>query len=140
MSELTEKKVTVLKGAEFLISDTDPQNTFIPEEVNEEQQMIRQMVRDFCEVHIYPNYKKIEKQEDNMSPVIYPNAKRYSGWRLYNGKLLLISGGMKMPNSNKVMKETCDTTELMMMMRDSLVLRFKDHIQGYYRKANNAIR
>jgi len=84
--------------------------------------------------------KHESQQEDNMSPVIYPNAKRYSGWRLYNGKLLLISGGMKMPNSNKVMKETCDTTELMMMMRDSLVLRFNDHIQGYYRKANNAIR
>jgi alkylation response protein AidB-like acyl-CoA dehydrogenase len=67
MAETTENKVTVLKGAEFLISDTEPQNTFIPEEVNEEQQMIRQMVRDFCEVHIYPNYKKIEKQEDNIS-------------------------------------------------------------------------
>ncbi len=64
---MTENKVTVLKGAEFLISETEPQNTFIPEEVNEEQQMIRQMVRDFCEVHIYPNYKKIEKQEDNIS-------------------------------------------------------------------------
>jgi alkylation response protein AidB-like acyl-CoA dehydrogenase len=67
MAEMTENKVTVLKGAEFLISETEPQNTFIPEEVNEEQQMIRQMVRDFCEVHIYPNYKKIEKQEDNIS-------------------------------------------------------------------------
>ncbi len=67
MAELTDNKVTVLKGAEFLISDSEPQHTFIPEEVNEEQQMIRQMVRDFCEVHIYPNYKKIEKQEDNIS-------------------------------------------------------------------------
>ena len=70
MAELTDNKVTVLKGAEFLISDSEPQNTFIPEEVNEEQQMIRQMVRDFCEVHIYPNYKKIEKQEDNISKTL----------------------------------------------------------------------
>jgi hypothetical protein len=68
MSQLTEdKKVEVLRGAEFLIRDTEAHNTFIPEEVNEEQMMIRQMVRDFCEVHIYPNYKKIEKQEDNIS-------------------------------------------------------------------------
>lgn len=70
MAELTDNKVTVLKGAEFLISDSEPQNTFIPEEVNEEQQMIRQMVRDFCEAHIYPNYKKIEKQEDNISKTL----------------------------------------------------------------------
>jgi alkylation response protein AidB-like acyl-CoA dehydrogenase len=68
MSQLTEdKKVEVLRGAEFLIRDSEAHNTFIPEEVNEEQMMIRQMVRDFCEVHIYPNYKKIEKQEDNIS-------------------------------------------------------------------------
>ena len=57
----------VLKGAEFLVKDSGWNDTFIPEEFNEEQIMIKQMVRDFCEVHIYPNYKKIEKQENNIS-------------------------------------------------------------------------
>jgi alkylation response protein AidB-like acyl-CoA dehydrogenase len=68
MQEINENQVVeVLKGAEFMVRDTLPHNTFIPEETNEEQQMIRQMVRDFCEAHIYPNYKKIEKQEDNIA-------------------------------------------------------------------------
>ena len=67
MSELTEKQAALLKGAEFLVRGSDINQTFIPEEANEEQNMIRQMVKDFCEVHIYPNYKKIEKQEDNIS-------------------------------------------------------------------------
>lgn len=57
----------VLKGAEFLVKDSGWNDTFIPEEFNEEQIMIKQMVRDFCEAHIYPNYKKIEKQENNIS-------------------------------------------------------------------------
>jgi len=71
MSQLTENQVVeVLRGAEFLVRDTQAHNTFIPEEANEEQMMIRQMVRDFCETHIYPNYKKIEKQEDNISKLL----------------------------------------------------------------------
>jgi len=57
----------VLKGAEFLVKDSGWNDTFIPEEFNEEQIMIKQMVRDFCEAHIYLNYKKIEKQENNIS-------------------------------------------------------------------------
>ena len=39
----------LLKGGEFLIKDEEVRNVFIPEELNEEQQMIRQMVREFAE-------------------------------------------------------------------------------------------
>ncbi len=60
----------VLEGAAFLIKESSAEQTFIPEEVNEEQQMIRQMVRDFCDTHIYPNYKKIEKQENQISKAL----------------------------------------------------------------------
>ena len=34
----------VLKGGEFLIRDTQPDDVFIPEELNEEQLMIKQTV------------------------------------------------------------------------------------------------
>ena len=68
MSETVEtQKGTILKGAEWLVRDSKIEGTFIPEQADEEQQMIRQMVRDFCEMHIYPNYAKIEKQENNIS-------------------------------------------------------------------------
>ncbi len=36
-----------LRGGEFIIRDTDPQQTFIPEEFNEDQRMVRQMCKDF---------------------------------------------------------------------------------------------
>lgn len=56
----------VLKGGEFLVRETSPQEVFIPEEFNEEQRMARKMVEDFLEQEIYPNVSKIEKQEDNI--------------------------------------------------------------------------
>lgn len=55
----------VLKGGEFIIRDTQPEDIFIPEELNEEQLMIREMVRDFLHNEILPNAEKIEKLEDN---------------------------------------------------------------------------
>jgi len=60
--ETTEKKT--IKGGEFLIKDTTYQEVFIPEEFDEEQQMIAQTCRDFLEAEVYPNLDKIDKQED----------------------------------------------------------------------------
>ncbi len=58
----------VLKGGEFLIKDADYTSTFIPEEFNEEQLMVQQMVQDFIDQEIKPNLNKIEKREDNIAP------------------------------------------------------------------------
>lgn len=43
----------LLKGGEFITKETDYKTVFIPEEWNEEQLMIRDMVKDFClkEIH-----------------------------------------------------------------------------------------
>ena len=64
----------VLKGGEFLIRDTPPDAVFIPEELNEEQRMIKQMAEDFLEQEIFPNAQKIEKQEDNIIPKLLKKA------------------------------------------------------------------
>ena len=58
----------VLKGGEFLIADADYSSTFTPEEFNEEQLMVKQMVEDFIQQEITPNLDKLEKQEDNIAP------------------------------------------------------------------------
>ncbi len=42
-------KKAVLRGGEFVVKDARPEDTFIPEELNEEQQMIRQMTQDFVQ-------------------------------------------------------------------------------------------
>ena len=53
MAEVATSEKT-LRGGEFLVRDTRPEEIFIPEEFNEEQRMIRDMVRDFVEGHIFP--------------------------------------------------------------------------------------
>ncbi len=45
--EDTLVKPTVLKGGEFLVKETKAESTFIPEDINEEQLMVKQMVKDF---------------------------------------------------------------------------------------------
>ncbi|MBK9015644.1 MAG: acyl-CoA dehydrogenase family protein [Saprospiraceae bacterium] len=41
-------KSNVLKGGEFIIKESAAADTFIPEDINEEQNMARQMVRDYA--------------------------------------------------------------------------------------------
>ena len=64
----------VLKGGEFLIRDTQPEDVFIPEDLNEEQLMIKQSVEDFLEQEIFPNVQKIEKQEEGLIPALLKKA------------------------------------------------------------------
>lgn len=59
---------TALQGGEFLIKDSLAEDIFIPEELNEEQRMIQETVRDFLHNEIFPNIEKIENQEDNIAP------------------------------------------------------------------------
>jgi len=66
MVEILEQQA-ILKGGEFLISETRPEDIFIPEEMDEEQQMIRQTCDEFVYNDIYTNIAKIEKQENNIA-------------------------------------------------------------------------
>ncbi len=53
-----------IKGGEFLIKETTYHEVFIPEEFDEEQQMIAQTCRDFLEAEVYPNLEKLDSHED----------------------------------------------------------------------------
>lgn len=66
MQEVTHDQLA-LRGGEFLIHRSSPSDVFIPEERNEEQQMIRQMVRDFVQQEVLPHREKIEKQEPGIT-------------------------------------------------------------------------
>lgn len=57
----------VLRGGEFLVRDTRPEEIFIPEQASEDQLMIIKMIRDFVETRVFPNLDKIEHQEDNIA-------------------------------------------------------------------------
>lgn len=67
MQDIAVKKA-FLKGGEFLVKDASATDIFIPEEMNEEQRMVQDMVRDFVANEVIPQMDKIEKQEDDIAP------------------------------------------------------------------------
>lgn len=60
----TMEKLNVLRGGAFVIQDSTPDDTFIPEELNEEQRMVQDMVRNFLKSEIDPVRNDLEKQKE----------------------------------------------------------------------------
>ena len=56
----------ILKGAEWLVKESEPDSTFIPEEFSEEQIMIRDMCNQFLETEIMPILDRIDKMEPGL--------------------------------------------------------------------------
>ncbi len=93
----------VLKGGEFLIRDTQPEDVFVPEDFNEEQLMIKQMAVDFLEQEIYPNAQKIEKQEAGVAPGLL---KKMGDLGLLGAHMPQEYGGLALDtNTNSVISE-----------------------------------
>ena len=57
----------VLNGGAFIIQDSTPDSTFIPEQLNEEQLMVRTMIDDFIKNDIQPNRQALEKQKEGLA-------------------------------------------------------------------------
>lgn len=57
----------LLRGGEFIVKDTEASRMFIPEEFNEEQLMVRDMVLDFMKNEIENNREAIEQQENDIA-------------------------------------------------------------------------
>lgn len=66
--------MSVLKGGEFLIKESNYKDIFIPEEFNEEQKMIAQMCQDFIDQDVNPNLDKIDSMEDGLMESILDKA------------------------------------------------------------------
>jgi alkylation response protein AidB-like acyl-CoA dehydrogenase len=62
MTTLTKK----IKGGEFIVKETDADSIFIPEEFNEEQNMIADMAKDFLRTEVLPHLDKIDVQEPGL--------------------------------------------------------------------------
>jgi len=61
---MSEKKA--LKGGEWLIKETPADDIFIPEEFDEEQQMMAQTCRDFTETRVLPAMDQLEKHDHEL--------------------------------------------------------------------------
>jgi len=57
-----------LKGGEWLIRESHPSETFIPEEFSEEQQMIRAMCMQFLDTEVFPIIERIDSLEQGLMP------------------------------------------------------------------------
>ena len=69
------------------------------------------------------------------SLAIYPEVHRYTEWYLYNGRLILHAdtiAGLSLKGEEPV----TDTAEIVLLMRDSLILRIGNKEQSFYRKVN----
>lgn len=56
----------MLSGGEFVIKETEASEVLIPENFDEEQQMIADMCREFVESNVFPNLDRIDKLEDGL--------------------------------------------------------------------------
>lgn len=63
-----------LKGGEFLIKETLPEQVFIPEEFDEEQKMIAETCQSFLEQEIFPNLDRIDALEEGLMPSLLDKA------------------------------------------------------------------
>jgi hypothetical protein len=70
---------------------------------------------------------------DDMSPVEYPAIKRYTEWHIFNGRLVLKADTIA-GFSQEGEVPSVDTVDIQLLFNDSLILRFPDHTQSYYRK------
>jgi alkylation response protein AidB-like acyl-CoA dehydrogenase len=65
MSTTATKKL--LRGGEFLIKETNPQDIYLREEFTEEQLMILQTCRDFVQNELHPRLDAIDAQEEGLT-------------------------------------------------------------------------
>jgi len=68
------KNLTALKGGEWLIRESRAEDTFIPEDFNEEQRMVKEMCASFLEAEVLPIIERIDKLEPGLMPSLVEKA------------------------------------------------------------------
>jgi alkylation response protein AidB-like acyl-CoA dehydrogenase len=63
-----------LKGGEFLIKESNPFETFTPEDFNEEQLMVKDMCLQFLHTEVLPVVDRIDKLEPGLMPSLMEKA------------------------------------------------------------------
>ncbi|SFG29530.1 hypothetical protein [Prevotella sp. KH2C16] len=85
-------------------------------------------------------YVGTQNSFEDESPVVYPPLSYFTGWRIWNGKLITISGVPVMGKDENgqsaitIKNERQDTCDIDYLMGDSLVLSSEGISRSYYRK------
>jgi alkylation response protein AidB-like acyl-CoA dehydrogenase len=72
--ETTKPTAHAMKGAGWLLIEEAPASTFIPEDFNEEQQMMMDMCHQFISAEITPLVEKIDQLEPGLMPSLMEKA------------------------------------------------------------------
>lgn len=70
----TTKQAKALQGGEWLIKESNPFETFIPEDFNEEQRMVMDMCTQFLDAEVLPIVERIDKLESGLMPSLLEKA------------------------------------------------------------------
>ncbi|HEY1165562.1 MAG TPA: acyl-CoA dehydrogenase family protein [Chitinophaga sp.] len=73
MDTTVEKKAT-LKGAEYLVKESTPDDVFTPEDFSEEQLMIKEMAEQFVSKEVTPLLERLDKLEEGLMPSLLDKA------------------------------------------------------------------
>lgn len=71
---MTTTTAKALKGAEWLIHESNPSDIFIPEEFSEEQEMIMEMCQQFLDTEVMPVVERLDKMEPGLMPSLMDKA------------------------------------------------------------------
>ncbi|WP_339685949.1 acyl-CoA dehydrogenase family protein [uncultured Nonlabens sp.] len=63
MSTETIKKTEMIRGGQFIVTETNPQDVFSPEDFTDEQKMMRESVQEFVDKEIVPYKERFEKKD-----------------------------------------------------------------------------
>src|ERR1044071_6574609 len=63
-----------LIGGNFLLTETDPNLVFTPEDLTSEQRLMAQTAEKFMEKEILPNIDALEHQQEGLTPKVFRKA------------------------------------------------------------------
>jgi len=72
--DTTTQKANSLKGGEWLVKESTAFDIFIPEDYNEEQQMVKDMCATFLDTEVLPVIERIDKLEPGLMPGLVQKA------------------------------------------------------------------
>ncbi|MBJ6119865.1 acyl-CoA dehydrogenase family protein [Pontibacter sp. BT310] len=105
-------KTAILRGGEFLIKETNPQDVFTPEDFTEEQRMMAQTCLDFVQEEVLPLLDRLDNHEEGLMESLMKKAgelglfavsipEQYGGLNMdFNTSLLVtesVGGGHSFP-------------------------------------------
>lgn len=62
-TETLEQKQNLIRGGQFIVTETDPQHVFTPEDFSDEQKMMKESVTEFVDKEIVPHKERFEKKD-----------------------------------------------------------------------------